>query len=510
MDEEKKKVSVIIAHYNAGKYINQGLESLVNQTLNQDDFEVIIVDDKSTDPLDNIKKYEYKIKNFKILVEKENHGYPSIPRNHGIDIATGQYIMLMDQDDYLSTDALKSLTAYADENKSDVIIGKYAAGEGYNGTQVPFKKGNIKEVNPCTDHVVSVLAPHKLYRKSMLNKYNIRFYSNDYVPVAEDQVFNMRAYAASRNISILADKDYYYWKQREDFGNLGKSNSYAYDEPWKYLNVIREIFLAIEKSQIWTFDQKQRIKAIYLGRIFNSNGSVMKTIALQKTNSKKHELVHGLKVIIDKYMTNENIWDVRQVCQFIVIGIKLGMTFSELKDFKKILYSTNFEDDIEIYDGKTVRNMILRGKKCKIPIDFLNHEQIRMLNINYIHSNRVNLTISVLNDLNLSSPDKIQLILIDRATKEEYISIISPEKVKDNIFLISFDYKDFSHTNIFKDGVFDFFIEVQRDSKINRYRLGNDKNKLLSLGNTIDYEDKIFKFYYTASFSNLSLQVLNN
>lgn len=275
-----KVVSVIIAHFNAGKYITQGLESLVQQTLSQDDFEVIIVDDKSTEPLDNIIKYKKKIKNLKVIVEKKNHGYPSIPRNHGIDIATGKYIMLMDQDDYLAPYALKSLTTYADQNKSDIVIGKYATGKGYNGPQIPFKRGNIRKVNPCTDHIISTLAPHKLYRTSMLNNYNIRFYNNDYVPVAEDQVFNMRAYTVSQNISILADKDYYYWKQREDFGNLGKSSSYDYDEPWKYLNVIQEIFSAIEASPIWNVEQKYRVKAIYLGRIFESNGTVMKTISL--------------------------------------------------------------------------------------------------------------------------------------------------------------------------------------------------------------------------------------
>ncbi len=44
----------------------------------------------------------------------------------------------------------------------------------------------------------------------------------------------MKAYSVLRKISILADKDYYYWNQREDFGNLGKSSSYTYNEPWKY------------------------------------------------------------------------------------------------------------------------------------------------------------------------------------------------------------------------------------------------------------------------------------
>lgn len=113
---------------------------------------------------------------------------------------------------------------------SDVIIGKYAEGKMYNGTQVPFKNGtNIKDASIITDHILSTLAPPKMYRRAMLNQYDVRFPDSTYIPVEKDQVFNMKAYSVSRKISILADKDYYYWNQREDFGNLGKSSSYTYN-----------------------------------------------------------------------------------------------------------------------------------------------------------------------------------------------------------------------------------------------------------------------------------------
>lgn len=75
MNQDEFKVSVVIAHYNAGNYIRKALDSLVRQTMNQDDFEVIIVDDKSTKPLDIIQEYESKIKHLRIIVEDQNHGY---------------------------------------------------------------------------------------------------------------------------------------------------------------------------------------------------------------------------------------------------------------------------------------------------------------------------------------------------------------------------------------------------------------------------------------------------
>lgn len=110
--------------------------------MNQDDFEVIIVDDKSTKPLDIIQEYESKIKHLRIIVEEQNHGYPSIPRNHGIVKARGAFIRILDQDDNLADDTLSTFYNFAGDD-SDVIIGKYAEGKMYNGTQVPFKKARI-------------------------------------------------------------------------------------------------------------------------------------------------------------------------------------------------------------------------------------------------------------------------------------------------------------------------------------------------------------------------------
>lgn len=135
--------------------------------MNQDDFEVIIVDDKSTKPLDIIQEYESKIKHLRIIVKDQNHGYPSISRNHGIAQARGTFIMLMDQDDNLADDALLTFVEFAGDD-SDVIIGKYAEGKIYNGAQIPFENGmNIKDASIITDHILSTLAPHKMYRRAM-------------------------------------------------------------------------------------------------------------------------------------------------------------------------------------------------------------------------------------------------------------------------------------------------------------------------------------------------------
>ncbi|SPE67633.1 glycosyltransferase family 2 protein [Leuconostoc mesenteroides] len=378
MNQDEFKVSVVIAHYNAGNYIRKALDSLVRQTMNQDDFEVIIVDDKSTKPLDIIQEYESEIKHLRIVVEDQNHGYPSIPRNHGIAQACGTFIMLMDQDDNLADDTLLTFVEFAGDD-SDVIIGKYAEGKMYNGTQVPFKNGtNIKDASIITDHILSTLAPHKMYRRAMLNQYDVRFPDSSYIPVEEDQVFNMKAYSVSRKISILADKDYYYWNQREDFGNLGKSSSYTYNKPWKYLNILSEVFNIIEASPNWSLAQQSKLKAMYIGRLFNSSyTTVLEIIKLQKNEQERETLIAGLRKIINERMDSQSISEVRQESRWMVLGIKYGMNDEELSNLETELFSgeKSLVQNIQCINGETVKKLSIHGQLCAIPVDFLKKEK---------------------------------------------------------------------------------------------------------------------------------------
>ena len=108
------KMSVIIPVYNTEKYIEKCLESLAGQTMQ--DFEVIIVNDGSTDNSKKVIKDYMKNSNLDIrYLEKENGGLASA-RNYGVERALGKYISFLDSDDYLDKDLYKNLEKYMDEN----------------------------------------------------------------------------------------------------------------------------------------------------------------------------------------------------------------------------------------------------------------------------------------------------------------------------------------------------------------------------------------------------------
>lgn len=371
MNQDIFKVSVVIAHYNAGDYIKKALDSLARQTMPQSDFEVIIVDDRSTQPLDVILAYQDKIKHLKIIKESQNHGYPSIPRNHGINEARGTFVMLMDQDDNLADNTLERFVSFAGDD-SDVIIGKYAQGQNFNGTQVPFEAGqNIKDASMLTDHILNTLAPHKMYRRAMLNNYDVRFYDSDDIPVEEDQVFNMKAYSVSRKISILADQNYYFWNQRDDLGNLGKSETYTYNEPWKYLNILSAVLDIIEASSVWQSHEKSVLKAMYIGRLFYSYGTLLAILKIQKGADQREQIITGLREIIAQHLLEQDITYVCPQSQWLVLGVKHGLNYRELQDLKKELVNTNLkEQQVNVLDGKMIRQIVIKGKSYSVPVDF--------------------------------------------------------------------------------------------------------------------------------------------
>ena len=114
------KYSFIVPVYNTEKYLKKCLDSLVNQTYK--DFEIIVVNDGSTDKSSNIiSKYQKKYKNI-IVIDKENEGN-SIAKNIGVKKSCGQYILFVDSDDYVEP----QLLSVVDKEVNDVDILKYQA-----------------------------------------------------------------------------------------------------------------------------------------------------------------------------------------------------------------------------------------------------------------------------------------------------------------------------------------------------------------------------------------------
>ena len=116
---EALSISIIVPVFNAEKYLKRCVESLLNQSFNKP-FEIILIDDASTDDSINILK-RFKSPLIKLISQNLNCG-PASTRNIGLKHAKGKYIFFCDADDSISSDALSTLYDEAEENNSDLII----------------------------------------------------------------------------------------------------------------------------------------------------------------------------------------------------------------------------------------------------------------------------------------------------------------------------------------------------------------------------------------------------
>ena len=117
-------VSVVVPVYNPGKHLEPCIDSLLRQSMPADRLELIFVDDGSTDEspgrLDRLAAEHAHVH----VVHQEASGWAGKPRNTGLQVATGDYVQFVDQDDWLGDEALERLHAYAVANDADVVLGK--------------------------------------------------------------------------------------------------------------------------------------------------------------------------------------------------------------------------------------------------------------------------------------------------------------------------------------------------------------------------------------------------
>ena len=136
-------ISIVVPIYNAEKYLNKCLDSLINQT--KKELEFILINDGSTDNSEKIitSYHDKRIKYFK----NKNQGIGKT-RNFGIEKATGKYLMFLDSDDYLAEETCELLYQKAEKRQADLIVFDYYRVEKNNLNKVrisAFTPTNIKE-----------------------------------------------------------------------------------------------------------------------------------------------------------------------------------------------------------------------------------------------------------------------------------------------------------------------------------------------------------------------------
>ncbi|MFL5844384.1 MAG: glycosyltransferase family 2 protein [Solirubrobacteraceae bacterium] len=233
------KVSVIVPVYNPGENISECIASLLDQSLAHADYEVIYVDDGSTDAtparLDALAAEHEHVR----VEHIENSGWPGRPRNVGLEMARGEFVYFVDNDDWIDREALERMHAMAVADEADIVIGKVVG----HGKYVPpgLFRENRHAVSVRDAPLVALLSPHKLFRRAFLDAHGLRFPEGR--RRLEDHVFVLRAYFATDCVSVLADHPCYHWMRRGD----DNASSGAPWDPVAYYAAVREVLDIVDE-----------------------------------------------------------------------------------------------------------------------------------------------------------------------------------------------------------------------------------------------------------------------
>ena len=218
-----KKISVIIAAYNAEEYLSETLDSIFLQTMNDSEYEVLIINDGSSDStLDILNSYKQTYSNL-IIIDKENGG-PSSARNAGLDIAKGEYVFFFDADDILEGDALSTMYETASEKQADLLIGKYDIFNRHTTIAIHNLDDliELEEIDKYnTDILWTFSLSNKLFRRDLIEKFNLRLPPVSY---SEDGAFLTQfLYRSSKIVGL--DYIIFHYRRYDDMNSITASIS---------------------------------------------------------------------------------------------------------------------------------------------------------------------------------------------------------------------------------------------------------------------------------------------
>lgn len=205
------KVSVIVPVYNASHYISKTLNSIISQDF--DDFEMIVIDDGSTDS--SLEIINETLRDCEIphkIIHQENSGV-SVARNQGIDASSGDYLVFVDADDYISKDHLSSLY----NGRTDFSLTLYAKKEGDKLTNLDSYSQDLISTYDFIEMELNMRITFNffqlMYKADIIKSNDIKFTPG--IVYGEDTEFAHKALSCGKEIAINNNVTYYYVQHDE-------------------------------------------------------------------------------------------------------------------------------------------------------------------------------------------------------------------------------------------------------------------------------------------------------
>lgn len=216
------RLSFILPCYNVEKYITYCLDSLLKQDIPHQEYEILCVNDCSTDTTQSIiEQYCEKYKNIKLINHKENKTAGGA-RNSGLELAKGQYIWFVDPDDFIKKNVLREIIDVLIQNNLDILLFNFESINEFDNTNVVqnqyFTNSAIHsglqfiETNFYKQISRLSIVWHQIYKREFLNRNKLFFPE---IRVGQDGIFSWKSLIKAQRVMSI-DNHYYTYRQNND------------------------------------------------------------------------------------------------------------------------------------------------------------------------------------------------------------------------------------------------------------------------------------------------------
>ncbi|MCQ9367840.1 glycosyltransferase family 2 protein [Brevibacterium sp. 91QC2O2] len=226
------QISIVMPAHDAAATIHRTLAAIQAQKEPPGGFEVVIVDDGSTDGtaaiLDSAAHTDARLR----VIHQSNSGWPGRPRNVGVDAALGEYVLFVDDDDVLAPTALREMGTAAKRFDADVVVPRMGTegGRGVAAFNRHLKLGPVEVAD-----VIASLCCLRMIRRSLLLEGDIRFAEG--AVRLEDGIFMSQVYAQSDRIVFAGGKPLYIAVRHEASGHISSRRA----DPFEYMKSVVSI-----------------------------------------------------------------------------------------------------------------------------------------------------------------------------------------------------------------------------------------------------------------------------
>jgi len=295
-----KKVSIVVPIYNAEKYLERCLKSLVRQTFQ--DIEILCVNDGSTDGSQEIiDGFSKRYPDLVVSLPKTNGGVADA-RNYGLKQAQAEYVTFMDNDDWVDPDWIEKLYAGAREESADMVVGDIKiAGDDKEYLVIPAVVTS-KEKQMLNRHEVW----NKLFKMSLFAQNDISFPTGSW---CDDLATTPKLIAISNKIIHVNGPCYYYYQHRDAF-----SRNVPPDRLNDHVAAVENLYEYFDRNKFLP-DYKDELEFIYireliLYKLFSYAHSMSLGAVMKKLESLE-EIIRRRFPDFRKnmYKTNKNVLD---------------------------------------------------------------------------------------------------------------------------------------------------------------------------------------------------------